>query len=507
MSVDVVIAGAGPTGLVAALWLTHLGVRVRIVDKTSEPGTTSRALAVQARTLELYDQLGLADAVVEHGHKVPGINLWVRGRHAARASLGELGDGISPYAFALVYPQDEHERLLIDRLAALDVHVERQTSVTGFEETANGVRVQLRREGAAEETCDCRYLAGCDGAHSIVRESIGVGFPGAQYEHLFYVADVEGNGPAFNGEINVSFDRHDFLAVFPLKRDGHARFVGTVRDDGRARDALTWDDVQTGVMGQLKLTVARVNWFSTYRVHHRVAEHFRRGRAFLAGDAAHIHSPVGGQGMNTGIGDAINLAWKLAAVIQGRAAASLRDSYEPERIAFARRLVATTDQGFTAATSDGAIARFLRMDVLPVVLPLLFSVPASRRFLFRTVSQTSVNYRQTPFNEGHAGGVHGGDRLPWIRGAAPDGGDNFALLTSLAWQAHVYGDARAELRAFCVERTLPVHVFAWRDDMHGMGLLRDALYLIRPDGYVALADAGQQPDVLARYLDARGIRF
>ena len=165
----------------------------------------------------------------------------------------------------------------------------------------------------------------------------------------------------------------------------------------------------------MRIDIGRVNWFSTYRVHHRVADRFRMRRAFLVGDAAHIHSPVGGQGMNTGIGDAVNLAWKLAAVLHGRADASLLDSYEPERSAFARRLVATTDQAFTGVTSDGPIAQLVRLRIVPILFPLITKFSSIRRSMFRIVSQTAVNYRGSPLSEGQAGAVHGGDRLPWVK--------------------------------------------------------------------------------------------
>jgi hypothetical protein len=235
-----------------------------------------------------------------------------------------------------------------------------------------------------------------------------------------------------------------------------------------------------------------------------VANHFARGRAFLLGDAAHIHSPVGGQGMNTGIGDAVNLAWKLAVVLHGRADASLLESYEPERIAFARRLVATTDKGFTVVTSSGAIARLLRLNIVPLLLPFLFAFKPVRRYLFRTVSQTKVNYRESSLSAGRAGAVHGGDRLPWVP-AASDGAaqDNFAPLTSLDWQVHVYGKAGPEIEAECARRKLPLHVFPWRREMRWSGLRRNALYLVRPDGYVALADPECNATSIATYFDAR----
>jgi 2-polyprenyl-6-methoxyphenol hydroxylase-like FAD-dependent oxidoreductase len=204
-----------------------------------------------------------------------------------------------------------------------------------------------------------------------------------------------------NGELHVALDRTDFLVVFPLKGEGRARLIGTVREEAEhQQENLSWNDVNKRVMEWMRIDVERVNWFSTYRVHHRVADHFRKGCAFLLGDAAHIHSPVGGQGMNTGIGDAVNLAWKLAAVVQGRADASLLDSYEPERIAFARRLVATTDQAFTGVTSSRAMARLMRLHIVPLLIPAFFALKTVRRFLFRTASHTAVNYRGSSLSEG-----------------------------------------------------------------------------------------------------------
>jgi 2-polyprenyl-6-methoxyphenol hydroxylase-like FAD-dependent oxidoreductase len=500
---DVLIVGAGPTGLVLALWLTRLGVRVRIVDQTAEPGTTSRALAVQARTLELYRQIGLADAVVELGRKMVAVNLWVAGRNVARASFGTMGVDISPYPYALIFPQDEHERLLIDRLTEAGVEVERGTELLGFEDAKGSVIARLKRADGTGETCEAAYIAGCDGAHSRVRETLQIGFPGGVYAHLFYVADVEASGTAMNGEVNIGLDTTDFLAVFPLKREGRARLVGTVRQEAEGEhESLSWDDVSKHVIEWMSIAVARVNWFSTYRVHHRVADHFRKGRAFLLGDAAHVHSPVGGQGMNTGIGDAVNLAWKLAAVLDGRAAAQILDSYEPERIAFARRLVATTDQAFTGVTSDGAMARRLRLNIAPLLMPPLFRLAMVRRFMFRTVSQTSVNYRGSSLSEGQAGRVHGGDRLPWVKAASSGiAKDNFAPLASLDWQVHVYGDPRPGLRTACERRKLPLHVFPWHPEMRPSGLRRNALYLVRPDGYVALADPEGKGTAVTSYVD------
>ena len=498
---EVLIIGAGPTGLVLALWLTKLGVAVRILDKTAGPGTTSRALAVQARTLELYGQLELAEELLQRGHRVPAVNLWARGERAARLEFNAIGEQLTAYSFMEIFPQDQHERLLIERLEQLGVSVQRRTELTGFSDDGERIRARLRTAEGGEETCEARYIAGCDGARSLVRELTGTRFPGGTYRQVFYVADIEGAGPPVDGELHVDLDEADFLAVFPLAGSARARLVGAVRDERAEHpDSLCFEDVSGRAIQHLKLEVTKVNWFSTYHVHHRVAEHFAAGRSFMLGDAAHIHSPVGGQGMNTGIGDAINLAWKLAAVLAGRAGATLLDSYEVERSAFARRLVATTDRVFSFASADGPIADLVRTRIAPVVLSRAVAIEPVREYLFRTVSQLMLNYRGMPLSAGVAGRVHGGDRLPWVADGTTD---NHAPLKAMLWQVHVYGSAGDSLRTACAARGLPLHVFAFTAAHEAAGLRRDAFYLMRPDTYVALAQASPDPAALDRYFADR----
>jgi 2-polyprenyl-6-methoxyphenol hydroxylase-like FAD-dependent oxidoreductase len=499
----VLIIGAGPTGLALALWLTRLGVSVRIIDKSPQPGTTSRALAVQARTLEFYRQVDLSAAVVEAGVKVVAANLWVRGAKAARIPIQRMGEGMSPFPYALIYPQDAHERLLIERLADLGVTVERRTELLRFHQHPEGVRAVLKRPDGSEEICQAAYLAGCDGASSTVREALGTGFPGGTYSGLFYVADVDAAGLVAEGEVHVDLEEADFVAVFPLKGRGRLRLVGVIsREPDGEFGELTFENISKRAIENLKLTIAKVNWFSSYRVHHRTATRFRDGRVFLLGDAAHIHSPVGGQGMNTGIGDAVNLAWKLAAVLHGAARASLLDTYELERIGFARRLVATTDRVFTWVTKQGAVARVVR-NFVPLIAPWVSRPAPVRRFLFRVLSQIRVNYGNSPLSAGTAGKVRGGDRLPWVE--TEPGNDNFIPLASLTWQVHVYGEVRRDLAGVCSELQLPFHHFAWRAEMRRAGLLPAALYLVRPDGHVALADPLADPERLRNYLNAAGM--
>ncbi len=495
---DVLVAGAGPTGMVLALALAKQGIRVCIVDRAEGPGTTSRAMAVQARTLELYRPLGLAEEVAAAGRPNPCINLWVKGKRRARLSLRDAGSRLTPYPYVLIYPQYAHEQLLERHLEAAGVRIQRSTELADFEETADGVTARLIQAGGPDLHVEARYLAGCDGARSMVRHKLGTGFGGGTYDHIFYVADVQSRGQAANGEIHLSLETSDFVIFLGYDDAGRGRLVGTIRDERGDVDALTFNDVSHRAMAALGLEVEQVHWFSTYRVHHRVTDHYRQGRAFLLGDAAHVHSPAGGQGMNTGIGDAINLAWKLAAVVRGDARDSLLDTYEKERIAFARKLVDTTDRLFSFVTAESGVADFVRTRIAPTFASAAYGIGPVRESIFRILSQTTINYHDSPLSSGVAGRVHGGDRLPWVAGGE-DSQDNYAPPARIDWQVHVYGQAYPDLRAWCDRHGMILREFEWRQEHDEAGFARNAGYLLRPDGYVALCDPGASAQALEDY--------
>jgi len=501
---EVLIAGAGPTGLVLALWLTKSGVKVRIIDKAAHAGATSRALVFHARNLEFYHQMGFAEEAVAKGIEIKGVNLWKRGKKVGHAAFDNLQMKISPYQYVLGLAQDVQEQILGDQLATAGIMIEWQTELLSFEQTDNGISAVLQKANGEQETCTALYLAGCDGAHSVVRKQLGAEFPGGTYEETFYVADLLCKGEFIGGEINIALDGTDFLAIFPIKGDNEVRLVGTIRPEAMKKPDLQWGDVSDEVIKQLQIEVAQVKWFSTYKVHHRVAAHFHQGRAFLLGDAGHLHSPIGGQGMNTGIGDAVNLAWKLAAVIKDKAPTAILDTYEPERIAFARRLVASTDLAFTFVTKRSRLATWIRMNIIPAIVPRLFGFVAMRRLLFRTISQLAINYRHSALSTGTEGKAKAGDRLPWV---PMNGTDNFAGLTSMKWQVHVYGSAPDWLKNICTQKGVQLHIFEWTEAAKKAGLNKNSLYVIRPDGYIGMANRNADIQKITAYMDQWGIRY
>ncbi|HTO33966.1 MAG TPA: FAD-dependent monooxygenase, partial [Pararhizobium sp.] len=450
-----------------------------------------------------YRQLGIGDTVAAAGRKSTGLKMWAGRKPRASISFGDAGNRLTPYPFVLVYPQDLHERFLVEQLRKHGIDVERRTELVDFTDDGSIVTVRLRGPDGQIETCEARYLAGCDGARSAVRHTLGASFEGGTYEQLFYVADVEARSDRTGDDVTIVFEGPEFMLLLPYGAD-RTRLIGTIREDSTDKDkTLTIDDVGREAISAVGLVIDKVNWFSTYRVHHRITERFRHGRVFLLGDAAHVHSPAGGQGMNTGIGDAINLAWKLAAVLKGQADDSLLDSFELERPVFARKLVETTDRVFSAATAQGTIAEFMRTRIAPIFAKVAWSLDSAREAIFRLVSQTTLDYPESPLSVGEAGKVSGGDRLPFVRF---DGRDNYDSLSAITWQVHVYGAASAELKTACADHNIPLHVFEWREEFGEAGLARDATYLLRPDTYVGLADPLGSANRLNDYLAERAIR-
>ncbi|MEU4239951.1 FAD-dependent monooxygenase [Actinoplanes sp. NPDC026619] len=467
LTCDVLVAGAGPTGLMLANWLVKLGVDVIVVDGKDGPTRESRALVVQARSLEIYDQLGIGDVVLSAAQRADAVAPGFLDRVYGRVPLGRIGHGVTPYPYIEILEQSRNEEILHENLQKLGGCVRWETPVTAVVQTDDGVEAK-----AGNDTIRARFCVGCDGANSAIRRARRIDFEGVTNPHRFYVIDALATAGMVEGAINVRPGTDDFLLGFPMRGRGAWRLIGLVRDSD-SDGTLTEEDVRPRLR-RFAVTYDQARWFTTYKVHHRIAAQFRDGPFFLAGDAAHVHSPVGGQGMNTGLQDAHNLAFKLADVVRGRRKDTWLDRYEAERRPVAKRLVGTTDRIFGAITAQSRVSRALRRAIVPLAAPLgVRLVPSTRggSRLFQYVSQIRIHYPMTPGAKSERDPVVG-RRLPWA-------GDNFAVLRSLQWQVHAYGGVTA---TEAPDLGIPVHIFPAAPQTP---LRPGHLYLVRPDGFVA----------------------
>ena len=520
MDTDVLIVGAGPTGLMLANQLGRRGVRALIIDRHAGPSLQTRALGVQARTLEIYAQLGIVERALELGKIATGANLWAEGRKLARVPLGEAGKTLTPYPFILILGQDDNERIMGEKLRDWGMSVQWNTELTGVDQRADGVTATLKQPDGTMRKIVAAWVAGCDGAHSSVRELNRIGFPGAPYEHVFFVADTEAAGSMVADEVNVYLWQEGFHLFFPMRGRDHWRVVGIVPPQLREREGVTFEDVIPSLRGEAGagLSFTACTWFSTYRIAHRAASHFRDRRCFLLGDAAHIHSPVGAQGMNTGLQDAYNLGWKLALVASGRADEALLDSYEAERVPVARRLLDTTDQAFRLVVSDSRLAGLLRTKILARIAAFAMSFERIQRAVFHVVSQTGIHYRQSPLSRSLDGLPEGapraGDRFPWLRVRFRAGGADDDLLRKL-------GDTQFNL--IVIGQHLPPEAERAAGDMLAIHVIPDdrvndealararipspSFYLLRPDGHVGICGVRLEAATISAYVsECLGLR-
>jgi len=514
--IDVLVVGAGPTGLMLANQLGRRGVRTLIVDRHAGPSLETRALGVQARTMEIYSKLGIVDRALELGKRGTGANIWAEGRKMARVPLGEAGRRITRYPFILILGQDDNERIMGDRLRDWGLSLQWNTELVGLGQEPGHVAVKLKLPDGTTRTVTAAWVAGCDGARSSVRELSGIPFPGAPYEHVFFVADADVTGSMVPDEVNVYLWRQGFHLFFPMRGKDHWRIVGILPASLRGRDDVKFEAVIPSLRGEAGagLSLKTCSWFSTYRIHHRSALRFRDRRCFLLGDAAHIHSPVGAQGMNTGLQDAYNLGWKLALVVEGRADAALLDSYEEERVPVARRLLNTTDRAFRLVVSDSRLAGLVRTQIIARIAAFAMSHERIQRLAFRVVSQTGIHYRKSRLSESLDGlprsAPRAGDRFPWLQlkfrvdGAVED---LFEKLEDTRLTLIVIGQSSPPEGALDCGDLLHIHAIP-ADTVNEVELARaqiprPSFYLLRSDGHIGLCGVRLEAAAVARYVSER----
>ena len=508
MQTDVLIVGAGPTGLSLARQLSRYGVDFVIVDKREGTTPHSKAIGVQARTLEIYDQIGIADRLVSEGRVADKARLVKGGEVKAEIDFGSFGAGLSPYPFLLVVEQGVHERIVYEDLRSAGGGVRWLTEMRGFEGDGSGVFANLTSNGTTE-TIEAKFLVGADGAHSPVRHALGLKFEGSTFERLFYVADVDIDWAFTHEAFYGNLGENTLTAFFPMKGgDRRWRIVGTF-PEGHDKDEgeILFDEIEKQVAQDtsLKFDITNVNWFSVYKVHSRAVERFSSGRCFLAGDSAHIHTPAGAQGMNTGIQDGYNLAWKLAQVIKNGASTSLLETYNEERLPNARRLLNTTDRLFDFAASDEWLISFLRKNVFPYIANLALGFDSVRQFFFPIVSQIGIGYEESSLSETRGiFDVKAGSRMPWFE---IDGRDIYEHLREPLFHFVVFANDRENLPSLSNAMLdkwsgrMDTHFFPMSDIVqHRFGREEPFYLILRPDNYIGLISDDFSQEAIGDYL-------
>jgi 2-polyprenyl-6-methoxyphenol hydroxylase-like FAD-dependent oxidoreductase len=483
---------------------------------------------VQARTLEVLQTIGLAEPFLDRGTIAAGAQIYVDGRAAGGFSFENVGHPDTPYPLVLVLPQSDVEAILIEHLGARGIDVERGVTATGLDQDAAGVTLRVTDGQGAEHALRSRHLIGADGAHSIVRKALGLTFAGAAYAQTFLLADCSLEGDLAEGPLSIFFHREHFALWFPMKGERRGRVVTTSRQAvtdpsiaGQGSSPATLAEVEASfreaASRDLRLTDAV--WLSRYRVHHRGVDRYGVGRVFVAGDAAHIHSPAGGQGMNTGLQDVFNLVWKLVASLRCEAPAALLASYDAERRPVGETVLAATDRAFSVVTSSSGWVAAARNVLLPVLGATIGRSGRLRSRAFHFLSELGIRYEPGAAVQDEAGSAPSWAGGPAPGRRAPDARISrtksvFDLLAG--YRFHLVAFSRNPLSGAAIERLADELEAVAAASGHAMGAhlvahslvgrhpraiqvendtllstygvtaaVPEALYLVRPDGHVA----------------------
>jgi 2-polyprenyl-6-methoxyphenol hydroxylase-like FAD-dependent oxidoreductase len=526
-STDVLIVGAGPTGLTLANILAKQGIRFRLIERDRAPINESRALWVHARTLELWDKIDLLKGAFEVGVRFDKVSMLLEGKE--RGSLPYQGTGLSPHPYALVLEQSKTQAMLLNALGKHGIAPEWGVTLETFQDNQTHVTCQLKHPDGSLGTIKARYLVASDGATSTIRNQLGLTFEGDTYDSSFFLADVNMETSLNNDRLHINFTKKGFFAFFPLYSTNptqkHFRIIGSLDPEHTAaleksravgaKIAIDIEEIEAHINSKsgLQVKILEARWASVYRIHCRMTNKYRVGNVFLTGDAAHIHSPAGGQGMNTGIADGFNLGWKLAAVLRGQAHEKLLESYQAERLPVAQEVLKTADKLFALETTQHPVLQQFKPFFIQAVSGLLSTLPAGRNLIFRFLSQIGVHYRNTPFVKTHRAmpqHLQAGDRLPYLE--LDKATTTHSIIRGLEHHLLVLGTQdldtalRFKLQTLCARHGFTLQVVKHQSIKKLTGN-QNALVLVRPDGYIAFAAPLTALDDLEAYLKGLYLTF
>lgn len=505
---DVLVVGAGPVGLTIALLLQRRGIKVLVVEKSHQPVSESRAIWVHPRTLEIWKQIGMTREALKEGVLVSAIQMHVQGKK--QATLPYDGATVSEFPHGLMLEQSRTQRLLLAIAERANIPIWWNCELTFTAETANGQRSALIQAGKPLEV-ETKFIVGADGGSSTVRHLAGVNLNGGTYDSAFFVADVEAVTELDHDQAHLNFAGKSTVAVLPLPGKNRFRLVGNLvdqqkesRDAGYGR-ALEADEIGELVKSnKLPMVISGIGWTTTYRSHYRVADTFRSGNVFLAGDAGHLHSPAGGLGMNTGVADAENLSWRLADVINGASRSSL-DNYTQERRSAAKGVIQSSDRLFTLQADTRLPFVLMRNHRLPKLVRLITKFKLGQRIAFLALSGTQSRYEIRNSSKRAIGRVKLGRLLPF----ATD--QEIHKLLSKSTGLHriisIGNSAQAQVKIASADVPFESIRLSRDDSINIVGRLVEDLYLwVRPDSYVAWigSDLELLKLEIANYIDGRG---
>jgi 2-polyprenyl-6-methoxyphenol hydroxylase-like FAD-dependent oxidoreductase len=497
---QVLVVGAGPVGLVAACEFARRGVPVRIVDKLTTPTTESREILVHSRSLEMFDRMGIVDELMGTGVKTHGMRMRADDRELAHVTFDDVD---SPFPFSITTAQTETERVLTQRLQQLGVGVERGVELTGLIQDSSGARATVARPDGTSQDIEATWIVGADGAHSTVRELVRTHLVGSFKGELFLLGDVEAKHDLDPSSMYTYFVPAGPLLVFPM-RGQRMRLIAQTDSSGEATQERMQKlvDERCGV-----ITITESHWLTEFEIHHAQVPAYRHERAYLAGDAAHVHSPAGGQGMNTGMQDAFNLAWKIAETMGGRGGDRLLDSYHAERHPVAAQVIEFSTRLTNIGTMDNATVKWIRDRVAHAAT----GFAPIRHMLADWLEETTIGYRKSPVisdRHAHHAKVRAGDHAPHIDGAV---GDTLRTVLRSASGHVVLTIAAPDETAPMAASDGAVRVLVADDSDQAAGydavvadparsvaaryaLPHGGLAVIRPDGYLGLV-GGRDADV------------
>jgi len=512
MKTGILIIGAGPTGLMAANQLARFGIDFIILDKKDGPTEQSRAIAVTSRSLEIYEQMGLSETVIEGGTRINSFAVYSEGKKKGGIELGEIGSSISDFNFMLAFEQSKNEKLLYANLKKSERDVLWEHELLEVKQNDDEVTIIVQSKNG-QKNFNARYLIAADGAKSVVRHQLGFKFEGGTYENKFFVADAEIKWDLPYDRLTLFPSQHNFCAFFPLKGSRNGRLLGTLPKKYSENDEVQFSDLEEVIKSAMKvdITFTKVNWFSVYKLHHRGVDRFINGNIFLAGDSAHIHSPAGGQGMNTGLQDAYNLAWKMAYVIKGYARRELLETYNEERLPFARWLLGFTDRMFNVMTNDSWFFYVLRKYITLNLVGFMLSIKAVRSRAFLTLSQVWYSYKKMSLSADYSRQklkFRAGDRFPYLKNET-NAKSFYTLFNPGGYNLVCLGDTDEKALSCIKEFPFPIHVVKsglsqkWKD----LGVSQTLFILVRPDNYIAFISDTLNGEIISAYSKKAFLNF